>query len=190
MGLCYKITLDNICATKGWGAIATHWCTDVTMRNCHVGRADYHYGVYGVNVVENCSFISYPCKIEIGYGDGTVIVRDSIFYKRIEGSIYSNDFIQCRNDFAIMFSGKLIFDNVTVQLFDYDPSRNNYSWLLTYRTGDYNNELLEWAPNNFPYVSINNLLVRAENTADVDKLQLIGIYSSYTGENVRHMSIG
>lgn len=187
----YKITLENICATKGWGAIATHFCTDVTMRECHVGRADFHYGVYGLNIVENCSFISYPCKIEIGYGDGTVIIRDCFFYKRVEGQIYSDVFIECRNDFSIMFSGQLIFENNTVQI--YDHSTKKYSWLFTYRTHNSFQNLLEWAPNNLPDVHIKNLIIKSEaNSEEYDRLQLLGIANSYNENNklvVGHIQI-
>lgn len=187
----YKVTLENIIATKGWGAIATHFCTDVVMRNCHVGRADFHYGVYGVNIVEGCSFISYPCKIEIGYGDGTVIVRDCIFYKRVEGEIYSDVFIECRNDFAVMFSGKLIFENNTVQI--YDHSTKKYSWLLTYRTYAFEDPL-SWAPKNFPDVTIKNLVIRSEaNSDEYDMLQLLGINNAYINKTypltVSHIEI-
>ena len=182
----YKVTLENITATKGWGAIATHFCTDIIMRDCHVGRADFHYGVYGINLVEGCSFISYPCKIEIGYGDGTVIVRDCIFYKRVEGLIYSDTFIECRNDFAIMFSGQLIFDNNTIQI--YDHSTKKYSWLLTYRTYAFE-DLIDWAPNNLPDISINNLIIRSEAHSDeFDMLQLLGLNNGYTNKPV--MTVG
>ena len=180
--LSYKVTLDNIVATKGWGAMATHWCTDIIIRGCHLGRADYHYGTYGLNVVENCDFISYPCKIELGYGDGTVIIRDCFFYKRMEGQIYASDFFQMRNDFAMMFSGKFIVQNCTLQI--YDHSIQKYSWGVTYRTYGFDG-LLDWAPKNFPYMYFDQLLIRSEAGLDnYDKFQLIGVSNRYVNDQI------
>ena len=33
---CYQVLFDRLHFSKEWGAAATHWCTDVTYRNCTV----------------------------------------------------------------------------------------------------------------------------------------------------------
>jgi len=174
---CYQVLFDRLHFSKEWGAAATHWCTDVTYRNCECNRADFHYGVYGNNLIENCKFFGYPGVVSIGYGDGTVAVKHCAFWKRAEGALYDNSVFNFRADFAIMFSGTLIAEDNTIHL--YDKANTSYVWFIAYHAWaqQVNNTaqpLLSFAPTAFPTIRAKRNILRSEaSAADSDKVSLL-----------------
>ncbi|MBQ7655354.1 MAG: hypothetical protein IJS41_02485 [Clostridia bacterium] len=176
---CYQVLFDRLHFSKEWGAAATHWCADVTYRNCECNRADFHYGVYGNNLVENCRFFGYPGVVSIGYGDGTVAVKHCAFWKRAEGALYDNSVITFRADFAIMFSGTLIAEDNTVHL--HDRVNANYVWFITYHAWAENSGgFLSIAPTSFPTVRAKRNILKTEDSANTDKLSALRLSNGTT----------
>ena len=173
---CYQVLFDRLHFSKEWGAAATHWCADVTYRNCECNRADFHYGVYGNNLIENCKFFGYPGVVSIGYGDGTVAVKHCAFWKRAEGALYDNSVINFRADFAIMFSGMLIAEDNTIHLYDKDGA--SYVWFIAYhawapQVSGAAGSFLSFAPTTFPTVRAKRNILKTENGASTDKLSAL-----------------
>ena len=191
---CYQVLFDRLHFSKEWGAAATHWCADVTYRNCECNRADFHYGVYGNNLVENCKFIGYPGVVSIGYGDGTVAVKHCAFWKRAEGALYDNSVINFRADFAVMFSGSLIAEDNTVHLYDKDGA--SYVWFIAYhawapQVNGAAGSFLSFAPTNFPTVRAKGNILKTEDSANTDKLSALRLSNSTaTTITVGRMDLG
>ena len=178
---CYQVLFDRLHFSKEWGAAATHWCTDVTYRNCECNRADFHYGVYGNNLVENCKFFGYPGVVSIGYGDGTVAVKHCAFWKREEGALYDNSIFNFRADFAIMFSGTLIAEDNTIHL--YDRENASYVWFIAYhawaeKVNNVSQPMLSFAPTAFPTIRAKRNILRSEARANSDKLSALRLSNS------------
>ena len=175
---CYQVLFDRLHFSKEWGAAAARWCTDVTYRDCECNRADFHYGVYGNNLVENCKFFGYPAVVSIGYGDGTVAVKHCAFWKRAEGALYDSSVIRFRADFAIMFSGTLIAEDNTIHL--YDNPGESYVWFIDYHAWapEVNGaaiSLLPFAPTNFPTVRAKRNILKTEDSENTDKLSVLNL---------------
>ncbi len=179
---CYQVLFDRLHFSKEWGAAATHWCADVTYRNCECNRADFHYGVYGNNLIENCKFFGYPGVVSIGYGDGTVAVKHCAFWKRAEGALYDNSVFNFRADFAIMFSGTLIAEDNTIHL--YDKANTSYVWFIAYhawaaKVNNVSQPLLSFAPTIFPTIRARRNILRSEAShADSDKVSALRLSNS------------
>ena len=180
---CYQVLFDRLHFSKEWGAAATHWCTDVTYRSCACNRADFHYGVYGSNLIENCKFFGYPAVVSIGYGDGTVAVKHCAFWKRAEGALYDNSVVTFRADFAIMFSGTLIAEDNTILL--YDKPNTSYVWFIAYhawaaKVNGVSQPMLSFAPTNFPTVRAKGNILKSEAGASSDKLSALRLSNATT----------
>ena len=178
---CYQVLFDRLHFSKEWGAAATHWCTDVTYRNCECNRADFHYGVYGSNLVENCKFFGYPAVVSIGYGDGTVTVKHCAFWKRAEGALYDNSIFNFRADFAIMFSGTLIAEDNTVCL--YDRPNASYVWFIAYhawapQANGAPGSFLSFAPKTFPTIRAKRNVLKTEDGQNTDKVSALRLSNS------------
>lgn len=185
---CYGLAFERLSFIKNWGGVATHFCTDVTMRDCDCGRMDYHYGVYGENLVDNCRFFGFPAQVSVGYGDGKVTVRDSAIYKREEGSLYDNGLILCRADFAIMYSGDMILDNVTVYMTDVENI--GYVWLMKYQIqSSAFQSLLSFAPRIAPSLKAK-ISLKTDAPQTTDKLALLRFENTISGETIRLRNIG
>lgn len=168
---CYGLIFERININKGWGAMASHWCTDIVMRDSKLNRFDIHYGTFGRVVVENCDFIEYPASILLGYGDGDVSINDCTFHKRTEGNRYSEYIINLRSDFAILFSGKIRGRNNEIRL-GYNES-SKHVWMFNYNMAFA--EFLSYAPSHLPELDMVDTRIVNETAPASGSRAIVGL---------------
>lgn len=101
----YKILIDNCILSQGWGVIASHFCDTITIINSTINKFDSNYGVFGTYTIRDSIITKY---IFLGYGNGNVVLDNVTF----TGS-NRQYFICTRDDFNVVFSGKLTLSNIS-----------------------------------------------------------------------------
>lgn len=113
---CYNVLFDNNNLIKGHGCFVSYFCNFMNFTNNVIDRFDNHYGLFGTVNITNCSFISRPSRINLGFGNGSVNITNCAFYKYDErGSQVSPICIDFRTDLAVMYAGNVTVDNVYIK---------------------------------------------------------------------------
>ena len=150
---CSDLLIDHCAFLRGWGPMQTAWCKRVTVRNSIMGRIDNHYGCRDY-LIEGCTMATSHSNINVGYGDGYLIVRDTRFIKtRDYDTFLQSRLINCREDFCAIFSGDIILENLHID--------SEYPVTCLYaameRTSDYLAEGTQILPLKLPRVRARNI---------------------------------
>ncbi|MDO5326583.1 MAG: hypothetical protein Q4G00_07645 [Clostridia bacterium] len=112
---CSEVLIDHCTFLRGWGPIQTSWCKRLTVQNSRMGRIDNHYGCRDY-LITGCTMVTSQSNINVGYGDGFLIVRDTVFIKtRDYDTFMQSRLINCREDMCALFSGDIILENIRIQ---------------------------------------------------------------------------
>lgn len=109
------ITYDGLVMYNGWGAHNTEFIKTVTFKNSICNRFDNHFGVSDITI-RNCTFIGNAGKINIGYGDGNVIIENINVYSYIGNTQNTTCIlVDFRCDLRLFYRGDVLIRNIKCQ---------------------------------------------------------------------------
>lgn len=155
-----RFTMRDCVMLRAWGPIQTQYCKDMVFRDSTLGRIDNHYHCRNYTI-ENCTLTSSQSCINIGYGDGQVIINNVRFIKYNDpDTTLTNYCIHLRGEFCALYSGRLIIRDVYIE--------NHTDQTVVLLTGGYKNyydfgDASKILPLAFPETMIENVTYTSDN---------------------------
>ena len=178
---CYNVFFDNNNLLKAHGCFVSYFCNFMNFTNNVTDRFDNHYGLFGTVNITNCSFISRPSRVNLGFGNGSINITNCAFYKYDErNSQVSPICIDFRTDLAVMYAGNVTVDNVYIKGINLTGVDRFVTLIQWIPTKDENTTFPDYGNYHVPNMSIKNVRfdtgstyyrtfnIHNNNTADVD----------------------
>jgi hypothetical protein len=154
---CFNVLYENNNLLKAHGCFVSYHTNFINFINNVCDRFDNHYGLFGNINITNNSFMSYPSRINLGYGNGQVNIENCSFYKYDENGKTSDICIDNRTDLAVMYAGNINVNNVYIKGINL-TGVNRYVTLLQWiPTKDENTTFPSYGNYHIPNLNIKNV---------------------------------
>lgn len=113
IGLCSDIMIDNVTLYRGWGAMSTEFIKTISVKNSCLNRFDNHFGISNVTI-DNCTFIGSNDCINVGYGNGDVVVNNIKWIYGKTSSVGYTSLLRLREDLRQCYRGRISIQNASI----------------------------------------------------------------------------